>query len=132
MAENLTPDRTGQPRQHIPDALETLVQMRTRRMQAFALATVAGIFSGLGLFLATNILVVRGLLSGDATFAEAMYHGSHKVGPMLSLLSQFFPGYFPTFVGSLVGFVYLFIIGWVVVYFGARIYNAVVDLRGKE
>ena len=54
------------------------------------------------------------------------------MGPTLSLLNQFFPGYLPTFAGSLIGFVYAFVVGWVVVYLGARVYNAVADLRGGK
>ena len=57
----------------------------------------AGLLLGLGLFVATNVLVIKG---GD------------PVGPHLSLLSVYLPGYSVTFVGSLIGFVYLFVIGY--------------------
>jgi len=51
------------------------------------------------LFVATNVLVIR---------------GGPQVGPHLSLLSIYLPGYSVTFLGSLIGFVYLFVIGYAV------------------
>jgi hypothetical protein len=66
------------------------------------------------LFLATNWLVVKG---GDV------------VGPHLALLGQYFLGYRVTFVGSLVGFAYAFVVGFVAGYGVSRIYNWVVDRR---
>ncbi|MGQ0734405.1 MAG: hypothetical protein ACT4QD_12200 [Acidobacteriota bacterium] len=56
-----------------------------------------GLVLGLGLFFATNVLVLRG---GEA------------VGPHLSLLGVYLPGYRVTFAGSLIGFVYAFVIGY--------------------
>ncbi len=56
-----------------------------------------GLLFGLGLLVATVVLVVKG---GD------------EVGPHLSLLGAYFPGYSVTYVGSLVGFVYMFVIGY--------------------
>jgi len=67
------------------------------RINARAWGIAFGLLLGLGLFLATNILVIR---------------GGEVVGPHLSLLGVFLPGYSVTFVGSLVGFVYLFVIGY--------------------
>jgi hypothetical protein len=56
-----------------------------------------GLVLGLGLLLATNFLVLK---------------GGEQVGPRLSLLGVYLPGYRVTFLGSLVGFVYLFVIGY--------------------
>jgi hypothetical protein len=70
-----------------------------------------GLVMGLGLLVATNFLVLKG---GD------------PVGPRLSLLSIYLPGYSVTFVGSLVGFVYLFVIGYGVGRTIVTIYNAIV------
>ena len=55
-----------------------------------------GLIFGLSLFLATNWLVIKG---GD------------RVGPHLSLLSQYLIGYRVSFFGSLVGFIYGFALG---------------------
>jgi len=56
-----------------------------------------GMVLGLGLFFATNFLIVR---------------GGEDVGKHLALLGVYFPGYSVTFVGSLVGFVYAFVVGY--------------------
>jgi hypothetical protein len=57
----------------------------------------AGLLFGLGLLIATLVLVLKG---GD------------EVGPHLSLLSAYLPGYRVSFLGSLAGFVYMFVIGY--------------------
>ncbi len=56
-----------------------------------------GLASGVGLFAATNFLVLKG--------------GSH-VGSHLQLLRVYFPGYSVSLAGSLIGFVYAFVIGY--------------------
>jgi hypothetical protein len=56
-----------------------------------------GMLLGFGLFLATNLLVMR---------------GGANVGQHLQLLSIYFPGYTVTFIGSLIGFVYAFVVGY--------------------
>jgi hypothetical protein len=100
--------------------LQQLVATRVRRMNAGVLAVVAGVLAGLALFIMTNILVIKGAPEGQA------------VGPHLGLLGQFFPGYRVTFVGSLVGLCYAFVVGFVLVYVGAKIYTVVADLRGGK
>jgi len=56
-----------------------------------------GLLFGLGLFIATNVLVLK---------------GGPNVGAHLGLLSMYLPGYSVTFVGSLLGLVYGFVIGY--------------------
>jgi hypothetical protein len=94
--------------------LEQVVLTRLLRLNATVQGVVTGIIVGLGIFVATNWLVLKG---GDV------------VGPHLSLLSQFFIGYRVTFAGSLIGFAYGFVGGFVVGYVVASIYNWVVDLK---
>jgi hypothetical protein len=69
--------------------------MSTLNGRAWGIAM--GLLLGLGLFVATNVLVLKG---GD------------QVGPHLVLLAEFLPGYRVTFLGSVIGFVYLFVIGY--------------------
>lgn len=88
--------------------MNTQLQDALLRMNARAWGIAFGLMLGLGLFLATNILVIRG---GDV------------VGPHLSLLGVFLPGYSVTFVGSLVGFVYLFVIGYAFGRLIGEVYN---------
>ena len=56
-----------------------------------------GLVLGLGLFVATNVLVIR---------------GGPSMGQHLSLLSLYFPGYRVSVIGSLIGFVYAFVVGY--------------------
>ena len=71
-----------------------------------------GLVAGLLLFVATNVLVLRG---GDV------------VGPHLGLLGVYLPGYSVSFVGSLIGFVYAFVIGYALGRLIGTVYNAVAD-----
>jgi len=97
---------------------EQAVLTRLLRLNATITGVVTGLVVGLGIFLATNWLVLR---------------GGAVVGPHLSLLGQFFIGYRVTFVGSLIGFAYGFTSGFVVGYFVARMYNWIVGLKeGKR
>jgi hypothetical protein len=73
------------------------IQKRLQRMHEQGWGLACGVLLGLGLFIATNVLVIKG---GDV------------VGPHLGLLGIFFPGYSVTFVGSLIGFVYAFVVGY--------------------
>lgn len=81
--------------------IETDVELRRaiRRLNARAWGIAGALVMGLGLFLATNILVIR---------------GGENVGAHLGLLRYYFPGYSVTFVGSLIGFVYAFVLGYIV------------------
>jgi len=73
-----------------------------------------GITCGLGLFIATNWLVIKG---GD------------PVGPNLQLLSQYFIGYRVSFVGSIVGFFYGFAVGTLCGAMIGWIYNKIAGFR---
>jgi hypothetical protein len=79
-------------------------------LNAKLLGAVFGTLLGIGLFLATNFLVLK---------------GGENVGQHLALLSQFFPGYRVTFLGSLVGFAYAFVTGFLVGVVLGAVYNKV-------
>lgn len=79
-----------------------------RRLNARAWGIALGLLFGGGLFAATNILVLK---------------GGPRVGQHLELLSVFLPGYSVSFAGSLVGFVYLFVIGYGVGRIVGGVYN---------
>lgn len=88
--------------------LEKVLLTRVLRLNAKIQGVIVGLLAGLGLFLATNWLVLK---------------GGVVVGPHLSLLGQYFIGYRVTFVGSLIGFGYAFVLGFVVGYGFATLYN---------
>jgi hypothetical protein len=86
------------------------------RVNRNVLGLTLGILFGFGLFLATNILVLKG--------------GPH-VGANLQLLDQFFPGYRVTFGGSFLGLIYGFAVGYVSGRIIATVYNLVVLLKHR-
>ena len=69
---------------------------------------VLGLLLGAGLFIATMALVLQ---------------GGPNPGPHLGLLSQYFPGYAVTTVGSFVGLGYGFAVGFVSGLFIGLVYN---------
>ena len=97
--------------------LERVILSRLLILNAKVYGLVLGLVAGLGIFLATNWLVLK---------------GGRPVGPHLALLNQFFIGYRVTFLGSVIGFAYAFVCGFAVGYSVAWIYNRVVDLRQKR
>jgi hypothetical protein len=82
------------------------------RMNEQGWGIAMGLLLGLGLFIATNVLVLRG--------------GDH-VGAHLGLLHVYFPGYRVNFLGSLIGFVYAFVVGYGIGRTVGAIYNKLVE-----
>jgi hypothetical protein len=81
------------------------------RLNGRAWGIAAGLLFGGGLFLATNLLVLK---------------GGQQVGRHLSLLAVFFPGYSVTFVGSIIGFIYAFVLGYAIGRLIGGVYNRLV------
>lgn len=90
---------------------ERALQQAIARLNARAWGIAFGLLLGVGLFLATNILVLR---------------GGEEVGPHLGLLGIYFPGYSVTFLGSLIGFVYAFVLGYALGRLVGTIYNRMI------
>jgi hypothetical protein len=76
------------------EELNTLLKLNAR-----AWGIAIGLLLGLGLFVATALLVIK---------------GGETVGPHLALIGQYLPGYSVTWAGAFVGFVYLFVIGYAI------------------
>ena len=102
----MTQPRLSSERVELHDAL--------LRLNGRAWGIAIGLLLGLGLFVATNVLVIK---------------GGAQVGPHLSLLGIFLPGYSVTFLGSLIGFVYMFVIGYAVGRLIGTAYNWMVGER---
>lgn len=90
---------------------EQELQVAIRRLNARAWGIAVGILLGGGLFVATNILLLK---------------GGPNVGQHLQLLSQYFPGYSVSFFGSLIGFVYAFVGGYIMGRAIGYVYNRLV------
>jgi hypothetical protein len=93
--------------------MDTELERRLLRLNARAWGIAFGLALGVGLFLATNVLLIKG---GDV------------VGPHLGLLGIYLPGYSVSFVGSLIGFVYLFVIGYGLGRLIGEVYNRVAGI----
>lgn len=81
------------------------------RLNGRAWGIAFGLLLGIGLFVATNVLVLKG---GD------------NVGQHLRMLAVFFPGYGVSFVGSIIGFVYAFVLGYALGRLIGTVYNRLV------
>lgn len=86
-------------------------------LNAKIVGLVLGIIFGLVIFVATNWLVIK---------------GGTRIGPHLSLLSQYFIGYRVSFFGSLIGFGYGFALGTLSGTLLGWIYNKIVALRNGK
>jgi hypothetical protein len=86
------------------DELNTLLRLNAR-----AWGFAVGLLFGLGLFLATALLLIK---------------GGTIIGPHLALLGEFLPGYRVTWGGAFIGFVYMFVIGYAVGRVIGWVYNS--------
>jgi len=85
------------------------------RLNARAWGIAGGLTLGLGLLVATAVLLVTGPAPGT------------EVGGTLGQLRYFLPGYSMTWPGSFVGFVYGFVIGYAVGRAVGSVYNRLVE-----
>lgn len=86
------------------------VNIRVARIHGTVLALILAILCGFGLFVMTIWLVIK---------------GGPDPGAHLQLLSQYFPGYSVTVLGSFVGLVYGMALGGIVGWAIGGIYNRV-------
>lgn len=82
------------------------------RLNAQAWGVTFGLLFGLGLFVATILLVLK---------------GGENVGAHLGLLANYFPGYRVTTGGAFLGFVYSFVLGYIFGRLVGVVYNGVAD-----
>lgn len=102
---------TSAPRAEKDDISRVVVRIRTA-----ALAVVFAIIGGLGLFLMTAWLLIK---------------GGPQVGQHLKLLSNYFIGYSVTWRGSIIGFLYGALAGGVIGWSVSTLYNKVVEFRQR-
>lgn len=95
---------------------EKLIKQAVLKMNGHVLGFVLGFMGALIIFAATNWLVIK---------------GGEVVGPHMGLLSNFFIGYDVTFLGSLIGAVYCFILGYLSGLLIGWVYNAVIFLKNR-
>lgn len=105
------PERTVRE-QDMPDTNQLIVQSLAK-LDAIALGISLATLSGLAIFFATNILILK---------------GGEEIGPTLELLNQYFIGYEVTPVGSLIGLVYGFASGFIAGWLIAILRNFIVTV----
>lgn len=98
---------------------ERLIESAVARMRGGVMAVVFGMVGGVGWFLATAWLLIR---------------GGQNVGQTLGLMRNYFPGYSVTWTGSLVALAYGTLVGAILGWSLARIYNWLATRRhsGEE
>ncbi len=102
------------PMTHLDREEARQVQREVFRMNAKVWGLSFGLLGGLGLFLSTVILVLK---------------GGARVGPHLGLLAIYLPGYRVTWAGAFLGFVYLFVIGYALGRMFGAVYNRLAGPR---
>lgn len=95
------------------DYPDSLIAQSLAKLDQTALGVAVGTLFGVAVFLATNILVLKG---GDV------------VGPNLLLLGQYFPGYKVTFTGSFIGLIYGLVTGFILGWFAAFLRNLIITI----
>ena len=81
------------------------------KMDVFAMAGAVGALFSLGLFLATALLLLQDVPAG------------YPVGPHLSALQDYLPGYSVSWLGSVAGLIYGFFMGAILGFFIAVLWN---------
>lgn len=92
-----------------PDIAREAFRTTLLKLNARAWGIAIGLLFGLGLFLATVILLIK---------------GGPDVGAHLSLLGRLLPGYRVTVGGAFIGFGYMFVIGYAIGRIIGGVYNA--------
>ncbi|BCA55524.1 hypothetical protein W02_26640 [Nitrospira sp. KM1] len=91
-----------------PASLDRVLDRAFARLDPVAMGVAMGTVSGLGLLLATVILLVK---------------GGGNVGPNLSLVGQFLSGFSVTWIGAVIGLVEMGLWGFLTGYVGAWLFN---------
>src|SRR5687767_3037084 len=94
-----------------PSAADKVIFEAFAKLDRTALGLAVGTLSGLLVFLATIILIIK---------------GGSVIGPNLVLLGQFFFGYTVTVPGAFIGLIYGFVVGFVVGWLIALLRNSLV------
>ena len=92
-----------------PDTTREAFRTTLLKLNARAWGMAIGLLFGLGLFLATAILILK---------------GGVDVGAHLSLVGRLLPGYRVTWGGAFIGFGYMFVIGYAIGRIIGSVYNA--------
>jgi len=90
---------------------EAILRTAFARIEPVAMAVALGSISGLLLFIATAILLLKGASPGTS------------VGPHLALISIYLPGFHVSWAGAVVGACYFWVIGAIAGFILATLWN---------
>lgn len=107
-------EKTKLELQEVKEVVRGVLATAFAKLDPLAFGLSTGVMTGLLLFLATLFLTLK---------------GGEIVGPRLQLLSNFFPGYRVTALGSVIGLAYGFVFGFVVGWGSAFLRNVAVFLH---
>jgi protoporphyrinogen oxidase len=110
--DRLIPTRiTDEPTPEVR-SLDELIAIAFARLDEVSLGVAVGLVAGLGMFLASAVLLLK---------------GGTVVGPNLSLLGHFFIGYEVSWTGAFIGLIEAAIGGFILGYVGAWLRNSCID-----
>jgi hypothetical protein len=102
-----------QPKDELSEREQRALEEALVRLNEHAWGIAFGLLAGLGIFVATAILVLR---------------GGARVGPHLALLGVYLRGYEVTWTGAVIGLLYGLVIGYVSGWVIGALYNRLVRL----
>ena len=106
--DRLVPRPVAVAVKEVPARLDRVLDRAFARLDPVAMGAATGAVGGLGLFLATAILLIK---------------GGRVVGPNLSLLGQFIPGFSMTWAGATIGLIEAGLFGFLAGYAGSWLCN---------
>ncbi len=107
----------------LQDTSEKIIVQSLARLDGTALGVALGVLGALVIFAATTFLIFK---------------GGEVIGPNLSLLAQFFPGYevsiLGAFIGAFYGLISGFVAGWLIAFlrnFAVSVYIHILKLKSS-
>ncbi|MGE3151599.1 MAG: FAD-dependent oxidoreductase [Nitrospiraceae bacterium] len=111
--DRLVPKPIAVPVQGMPTGLDRVLERAFAQVDPVAMGVATAVVGGVGIFLVTVILLIK---------------GGRVVGPNLSLLAQFLPGFSVTWAGAVIGLVEMGLWGFLIGYASAWLCNQVAVL----
>jgi len=111
--DKMEPTKMDSAGKHPAPQADALIIRSLAKLDGIALGISLGTLFGLVVFLATNILVIK---------------GGEVIGPNLGLLAEYFIGFRVTFAGSVIGLGYGFGLGFIIGWLIALLRNLIITI----
>lgn len=106
--DRMIPTTVSVPAQEEPEAIDAVIKAAFAELDAIALGSAVGLVAGLGLFLATAMLLLK---------------GGVQVGKTLALLGHYLPGFGASWGGAIIGMIEVAVGGFAMGYLIAVLLN---------